>query len=239
MLAVHPLCGKKPDGRSTKPTLRCCALYRADLSLTVAKRSRRRRQARYRISDAAAAARHHPPRDAAARFCRPTGTYCRCWPAGPTSARNGGKRTVSADVPQPGRRAPRPAVSPTTGLANFFTSSQKPGQQSGDVTRRLQPDRRRVSTGSWRALAFDAATPLNLANISAVYRRGWLAHKMRLSVRELLLLVSCTGLDPFASPDAPTAGNPAIVQTHQPRPSDENSFAELGRGAVLDLESRT
>ncbi|HXA84465.1 MAG TPA: neuraminidase-like domain-containing protein [Candidatus Dormibacteraeota bacterium] len=61
------------------------------------------------------------------------------------------------------------------------------------------------------ALGFDANTLLTLPNISAIYRRGWLAHKMRLSVRELLLLISLTGLDPFAAPDSPSAGNPAIV----------------------------
>jgi hypothetical protein len=61
------------------------------------------------------------------------------------------------------------------------------------------------------ALAFDGTTPLTLTNISAVYRRGWLAHKMRLSVRELLQLTSLTGLDPFAAPDSPSAGDPAIV----------------------------
>jgi len=61
------------------------------------------------------------------------------------------------------------------------------------------------------ALNFDGTTPLTLANISAVYRRGWFAHRMRLSVRELLLLTSLTGLDPFAAPDLPSAGNPAIL----------------------------
>ncbi len=51
--------------------------------------------------------------------------------------------------------------------------------------------------------------PLTLGNISAVYRRGWLARKLKLSVRELLLLIKFTGLDPYAVPD-PT--NPAILQ---------------------------
>ena len=60
-------------------------------------------------------------------------------------------------------------------------------------------------------LGFDATTVLTLPAISAVYRRGWLAHKMRLSVRELLLLISLTGLDPFAAPESPSAGTPAIV----------------------------
>src|SRR6266404_330591 len=52
-------------------------------------------------------------------------------------------------------------------------------------------------------------TPLTLDNISAVYRRGWLARKLKISVRELLLLTKLTGLDPFAAPD-PT--NPAVIR---------------------------
>jgi hypothetical protein len=51
------------------------------------------------------------------------------------------------------------------------------------------------------ALRFDAGTPLTLATISAVYRRGWLARTLRLSVRELLLVITLTGLDPFVLPD--------------------------------------
>jgi peptidoglycan hydrolase-like protein with peptidoglycan-binding domain len=50
-------------------------------------------------------------------------------------------------------------------------------------------------------LGYDANTPLTLSNISAIFRRGWLARKLKLSVRELLLLIRLTGLDPFASPD--------------------------------------
>ncbi len=59
------------------------------------------------------------------------------------------------------------------------------------------------------ALEFDANTPLNLANISAVFRHGWLARKLSLSIREFLLLVDLTGLDPFAPPN-PT--RPAILE---------------------------
>ncbi len=54
-----------------------------------------------------------------------------------------------------------------------------------------------------------ALTPLTLDNVSAVYRRGWLARKLKLSVRELLLLTKLTSLDPFAAPD-PTG--PAIMR---------------------------
>lgn len=59
------------------------------------------------------------------------------------------------------------------------------------------------------ALGFDANTALTLDNISAIYRRGWLARELRLSVREFLLLTRFTGLDPLAPPDPP---NPPVVR---------------------------
>src|SRR5262249_29446595 len=58
-------------------------------------------------------------------------------------------------------------------------------------------------------LGYAADTVLTIPNASAIYRRGWLARRLKLSVRELLLLIQLTGLDPFAVPD-PT--NPAILQ---------------------------
>ena len=51
------------------------------------------------------------------------------------------------------------------------------------------------------ALGYNADTPLTLDNISAIFRRGWLARTLRLSVQELLLLIRCTGLNPFGQPD--------------------------------------
>jgi hypothetical protein len=59
------------------------------------------------------------------------------------------------------------------------------------------------------ALGFDANTTLDIANISAIFRRGWLSRKMALSIREVLLLVQFTGLDPFAPPDLT---DPAILR---------------------------
>lgn len=59
------------------------------------------------------------------------------------------------------------------------------------------------------ALNYKNNTPLTLPNLSAVFRRGWLARKLRLSVRELLTLIELTGLDPFAPPD-PAA--PAVLE---------------------------
>lgn len=58
-------------------------------------------------------------------------------------------------------------------------------------------------------LDFNANTGLTLANVSAVYRRAWLARTLKLSVRELLVLIRYTGLDPFAAPEPPT---PPIVR---------------------------
>jgi hypothetical protein len=59
------------------------------------------------------------------------------------------------------------------------------------------------------ALGYDATTTLNVPNVSAIVRRGYLARKLRISVHELLLLASLTGIDPFATPD-PT--DPAIMR---------------------------
>jgi hypothetical protein len=59
------------------------------------------------------------------------------------------------------------------------------------------------------ALRYDSNTPLNIPNLSAIYRHGWFARKLKLSVRELLLLIQFTGLDPFAAP-SPT--NPAMMR---------------------------
>ena len=71
-------------------------------------------------------------------------------------------------------------------------------------------------------LDFDADTPLTLENISAIYRRGWLARKLRLSVREFLLLTRYAGLDPFTVPDPP---NPPLMRLLQ--------LAQALRGAAL------
>jgi len=39
--------------------------------------------------------------------------------------------------------------------------------------------------------------PLTMANVSAVFRRAWLARKLKLSVVELLYLIEVSGIDPF------------------------------------------
>lgn len=52
-----------------------------------------------------------------------------------------------------------------------------------------------------RGLGYDGMTALTLGTISEVFRRGWLARKLKLSVRELLLLGQMTGYDAFSMPD--------------------------------------
>ncbi len=51
------------------------------------------------------------------------------------------------------------------------------------------------------SLGYDDNTDLTLETLSAIFRRGWLARTLKLSVREFLLLTQFTGFDPFAAPD--------------------------------------
>ena len=51
------------------------------------------------------------------------------------------------------------------------------------------------------SLGFDADTELSVGAVSAVFRRGWLARRLSLSVKELLLLMKLTRLRPFGAPD--------------------------------------
>jgi len=64
------------------------------------------------------------------------------------------------------------------------------------------------------ALGFGPATPLTLGNVSAVFRFGWLAHTLGLSVVEFIALRQYSGLDPFTALDPGTAGpaEPATVR---------------------------
>ena len=58
-------------------------------------------------------------------------------------------------------------------------------------------------------LQFNANTVLSLANVSAVFRHGYLARKLRISVQELIALKSMTGLDPFSPLDLAHPPDPA------------------------------
>jgi hypothetical protein len=64
------------------------------------------------------------------------------------------------------------------------------------------------------ALQFDAERPLTLDTVSAIFRTGWLAHALKMSVPEFLALRTLCGLDPFLPLDlapAPPAEPPAIA----------------------------
>lgn len=95
------------------------------------------------------------------------------------------------------------------GFGNFLTNNTEKLTAHAETLRAAflltDGDLQEIST----ALGFDANTQLTLDNISAVFRRGWLARKLKLSVRELLLLSQFTGFDPFAAPDAP---HPSILR---------------------------
>lgn len=56
---------------------------------------------------------------------------------------------------------------------------------------------------------YDDNTPLTLTGLSKVFSRGWLARTLKLSVRELLLFIQLTGLDPFTIADP---AGPALVR---------------------------
>ena len=64
------------------------------------------------------------------------------------------------------------------------------------------------------SLGFGPTTALTLANISAVFRVGSLAHALGISVREFMLLRYCTGLDPFAflDPGSPPPAEPPVIR---------------------------
>jgi hypothetical protein len=66
------------------------------------------------------------------------------------------------------------------------------------------------------ALKFDATTVLSLANVSELFRYGWLAHTLGLSVPEFLSMRQFSGLDPFALPPldllAATPAEPPVIR---------------------------
>jgi hypothetical protein len=65
-------------------------------------------------------------------------------------------------------------------------------------------------------LGYDDSTNLTLDNLSAIFRRGWLARKLKLSVREFLLLTEFTGFDPFAAPDPYIPPTPELREAPDP-----------------------
>ena len=89
-----------------------------------------------------------------------------------------------------------------------------------------------------QALGFDLTTPLNLANVSALYRNGWLAHALGLSVLEFLRLKECSGLDPFAPLDlgTPPSRRAADDPLHPDGPGNDGGRPRSGAGALSGVE---
>ncbi len=90
------------------------------------------------------------------------------------------------------------------------------------------------------ALNFDATTVLSLDNVSAIYRCGWMARALRLSVLEFLLLTQYTGLDPFAAPRPSdgAAGGAAGDPVHPPGAGARRGGAPAGPGACTCFGTR-
>lgn len=63
-------------------------------------------------------------------------------------------------------------------------------------------------------LGFDASTPLSLDTVSQLFRYGWLAHALSISVLEFLFIIEFAGLNPFNSIDLGTSPpvEPAILR---------------------------
>ena len=60
------------------------------------------------------------------------------------------------------------------------------------------------------ATVFDGNTALDIPNVTYVYRRGWLARKLRISVTELLALMTESGIDPFGQPEVGATADTAV-----------------------------
>lgn len=69
-----------------------------------------------------------------------------------------------------------------------------------------------VAPAEFGGLGYTDATVLTVANLTTIYRRGFLARALQISVIELLHLISRTGLDPFAAPDWDASGPPPILR---------------------------
>ncbi|MBS9405433.1 hypothetical protein KG088_17640 [Halomonas sp. TRM85114] len=95
------------------------------------------------------------------------------------------------------------------GYGNYLTNTAKKLLDHGETLRAAFSLTASEFSHITAALDYDAGTVLTLNNVSAVFRRGWLARKLKLSVQELLLLTQLTGYNPFETPD-PTA--PAILR---------------------------
>jgi peptidoglycan hydrolase-like protein with peptidoglycan-binding domain len=64
-------------------------------------------------------------------------------------------------------------------------------------------------------LGYGPNATLSLGNVSELFRYGWLAHTLELSVEELILLIKSTGLEPFESLDpgtSPAPVEPAMIR---------------------------
>lgn len=93
------------------------------------------------------------------------------------------------------------------GYGNFLDGSEKllGHKESLRAAFQLADDEFSLITSELR---YDDSTTLTNNNVSPVFRLGWLARKIKLSVRELLMLTRFTGIDPFVIPAFDDANKP-------------------------------
>lgn len=83
---------------------------------------------------------------------------------------------------------------------------------------------------------FDANTVLDVPNVTYVHRRGWLARKLRISVAELLALMTESGIDPFGQPEVGATAETAVpAMLRLVRLVADLRDSELGTGAAAYL----
>ena len=135
-------------------------------------------------------------------------------------------------------RPPPPAGSPfaDNGYGDFPDRTQQLLDQADAMCAAFALTRDEVAR-IVAALGFTATTPLTLDNLSAIYRRGWLARRLGVAVAELLLLTRWTGIDPFHAPDPvdPAAAGAATDPDNPPRPFTSPDPARPGMLRLVQL----
>lgn len=117
---------------------------------------------------------------------------------------------------------------------NVTLAAAKPALCAG---MRLTANEFDVITGPGPGLGYAVNTALTLPILTDIYRRGFLARALRISVGELLHLRDRTGIEPFGSPDWPT--NPPPAGQYPPAEPDTLRFIALATAATSAAGSLT
>lgn len=92
-------------------------------------------------------------------------------------------------------------------------------------------------------LGFDSATILSLENVSAIYRIGFLARELKVSVEELLTLKELSGIDPFAAVNYQSGGDyqqtSLIKFVNMVRSIDDSDFTVQDLSYLFNHQDKT